>query len=203
MNVRKLGANKEAVEALFDASASVGVDLIELLWNFLRPSVREVMGYEVPIITQGGIGDFSAEISTNCDWVEGTTQFFPDVNNRCWGYVFNTEKNRKLLMDSLGNNWFSIADQKVKKEIVDLAEANGLPTTPVPKTVVGIIKTVREKEAEKTIERERKEKMELLKRLKEVEEKLAMAEDVKEKNVKKRLSGVKIDNREEKMAELR
>jgi len=178
------------VPKFVDISVSIGIDLIELMWiprdGQPRATPPEVHGYQYPKVIDDE--DFFAE-AVNVEWVDKPIKFYPDGSGRCWGYVFDTEYNRKKLMYSFSNNWFRIVDKKIRDELMKEAEEAGIPTKPAEKVQFIIKKTKREREAEDKIKATERKLEELEKRKKELEEALAEATGKKLEYVGKRVKG--------------
>jgi len=178
------------VPKFVDISVSTGIDLIELMWiprdGQPRATSPEVHGYQYPKVIDDG--DFFAE-TVNVEWVDKPIKFYPDGSGRCWGYVFDTEHNRKKLLNSFSNNWFRIVDKKIKDELMKEAEEAGISTKPAEKVQFIIKKTKREREAEDKIKATERKLEELKKREKELEEALAEATGKKIEYVGKRVKG--------------
>lgn len=178
------------VPKFVDISVSTGIDLIELMWiprdGQPRATSPEVHGYQYPKVIDDG--DFFAE-TVNVEWVDKILKFYPDGSGRCWGYVFDTEYNRKKLLHSFSNNWFRIVDKKIRDELMKEAEEAGISTKPAEKVQFIIKKTKREKEAEDKIKATERKLEELKKREKELEEALAEATGKKIEYVGKRVKG--------------
>jgi len=178
------------VPKFVDISVATGIDLIELMWvprdGQPRATAPEVHGYKYPKVIDDE--DFFAE-AVNVEWVDKPLKFYPDNNGRCWGYVFDTEYNRKKLLNSFSNNWFRIVDKKIKDELMKEAEEAGISTKPAEKVQFIIKKTKREKEAEDKIKATERKLEDLEKRKKELEEALAEATGKKIEYVGKRVKG--------------
>jgi len=178
------------VPKFVDISVSTGIDLIELMWvprdGQPRATAPEVHGYKYPKVIDDE--DFFAE-AVNVEWVDKPLKFYPDNNGRCWGYVFDTEYNRKKLLNSFSNNWFRIVDKKIRDELMKEAEEAGISTKPAEKVQFIIKKTKREKEAEDKIKATERKLEDLEKRKKELEEALAEATGKKIEYVGKRVKG--------------
>jgi len=178
------------VPKFVDISVATGIDLIELMWvprdGQPRATAPEVHGYKYPKVIDDE--DFFAE-AVNVEWVDKPLKFYPDNNGRCWGYVFDTEYNRKKLLNSFSNNWFRIVDKKIRDELMKEAEEAGISTKPAEKVQFIIKKTKREKEAEDKIKATERKLEDLEKRKKELEEALAEATGKKIEYVGKRVKG--------------
>ena len=178
------------VPKFVDISVSTGIDLIELMWiprdGQPRATSPEVHGYKYPKVI--GDEDLFAE-TVNVEWVDKILKFYPDGSGRCWGYVFDTEYNRKKLLYSFSNNWFRIVDKKIRDELMKEAEEAGISTKPAEKVQFIIKKTKREREAEDKIKATERKLEELKKREKELEEALAEATGKKIEYVGKRVKG--------------
>jgi hypothetical protein len=145
--IRKLKSGTKDVERMFETSASIGIDLIEVIWTkSARQSDAMIAGFFVPVIA----GFDVQNVTFNADsWVEGSVKFYLDERNNCWGYIYDTPENRKLIYGSLSSGWFKIVDKRIREEIIKEADALGFKTTVTPQTEVNVKKTSREINAEK------------------------------------------------------
>lgn len=195
INIKKLdGGGDKEVEALMDEAALLGVDLIELMWTPRggkpRFSTAEVCGFEVPI---GSGGERVSIDNVKSSWIEGRAKFYPDKNGRCWGYVFDTEKNRELLMGALVDGWYRVVDNKLRAEIEKSASEKGYETEPAKISEVLIKKSKREREAEEHVKNLEKKLAEAQAKEKQWIKELSDAQGKKEAYTDKRLKGVKLD----------
>ena len=205
INYKKLmGGGAEDVEKLVDEASVIGVDLIELMWTprngLPRESVARVVGFKVPVKTGN---DIITSEHANAAWIDGEVKFYPDPNGRCWGYVYDIEENRKLIMTSLSTGRFRIVDGKVRGEIIAEAEKLEIPTDVSHVTEVSVKKSKREVEAESRIKNAEEKIRDYQAKMKKLELALADAEGKKKVYHEKRLKGVKIDQGkyEEKISE--
>ena len=192
---RKLVNGNQYVEEIFSSAATTGIDLIEILWSKFTDAEHKMYGYETPIISSNNSGLSQVSIESSIGWIEGVTTFYPDFQRRAWGYIFDTPKNRVKLLNSLATGWFQIVDKKLREEIIEKAKEADMPIEHV-EAIVRIKKSKRERELESQTKN-------LESNLEELRYKLMMAENkqkelLEEKDVKlkKRLSGVKIPDRD-------
>ena len=195
INYKKLvGGGAEDVEKLVDEASVIGVDLIELMWTprngLPRESVARVVGFKVPVKTGN---DIITSEHANASWIDGEAKFYPDPNGRCWGYVYDTEANRKLIMTSLSSGRFRIVDSKIRGEIIAEAEKLEIPTEVSHVTEVSVKKSKREVEAERRIKNAEEKLRDYKAKMNKLENALADAEGKKKVYHEKRLKGVKID----------
>lgn len=187
---RKLDGGEKKVPKFFEQSASTGVDLIELLMiprnkgPYFSPF--EIQGYEYPIDRIGG--DMFDENGTVCDWVDGTLVFYPDEKGMCYGYVFDTEKNRDLIATSLSTGWYRIVDQSKRDEILKYAESKGYDIKPRAIKQVSIRKTKRERDYEDRQVSLEKQLFDTQEKLRKLELQKKEADRLKEKEVEKRVN---------------
>lgn len=142
---RKLGAVvKNRLEGQIDSAAQAGVEMIELLWNQLDAYSTTVVGVQelkVEHVAQG-IGRNTLQLRKT--WIEdGELVFWPEMGSpvienkcRCYGYLADTKKNRLVLADMIRFNKFTIIDEKIRKEIFDLAKSEGIDTIIVRDTTM-------------------------------------------------------------------
>lgn len=194
-----LGEGNDEVKKILTLASTVGCDVIELLWvpdnGQPRFAVAEVSGYKKPVVGDAG---FSVEDDIKVDgWVDYTLKFYPDVNGRCWGYVYDTPENRELLYRSFSNNWFRVVDKKVREELLKEAHDKEIDTEIPDKIKINVKVTKREREAEDKVKATERKLEEAKKRMKELEEILATTKGEKADYTNKRLKGVKVPNRDE------
>jgi uncharacterized protein YwqG len=194
---RRVLIGENEIDNIFDNAASSGTDLIEVCWNKLRPSIAKVTGFEVPSVKYAADSDFSVNIETNVKWVEGVVKFYPDANNRCWGYIYDTETNREKIENCLATGWFFVVDKNIREEIISKADGKGKVTEHV-ENIVDIKKTAREIEVERSLNSMKYREEELKKKIRELETKIKSKSGEKADLANNRaLHGVKIPNREE------
>jgi len=191
MNIipKKLISGDKDVEEIFETASLLGVGIIECRWIKNGDSIREVIGYQVP----GMLVEENLGMSADAEWVDGTVKFFPDKRSHRWGYIYDTPKNRELLVHSLPTGWFIIVDQNIKREITKDAEVKGVPTEPIPKPVINVKRTKRELEANRHIETLERSILELKSKLAKAEKEKSDTESEKEKYVSKRINSVDVD----------
>jgi len=185
---KKFMTGENEVEAIFENASLLGVELIEVYWNRLSPSVHKVIGYKVPIVSHQNPNYFEAQVNINSEWVDGTLKFFPDKNLRCWGYIYDTEENRHLVRTSLSTGWYTVADKKVRKELEDEAREAGFEVDVAEKPLMNVKKTVRERNAEQHANEIEKKYKEMIVKTKLLEEELKRATGEKAEYVNKRIN---------------
>jgi len=191
---RKLQTGENIVEKIFDNASMLGIDVIEVCWSRSRDQVTDVCGFKVPIVTMNETDDVEADITaTDSRWVDGTLQFFPDQNKRCWGYVYDNEINRKKLTKSLAVGWFFIVDKAVRKEIEEQAETLGLPIIKHEKPKMNIKVSKREKEAVSHADATERKLAEMQEKMLELQNKLVLANQSKDEFIVKRGGAPKTD----------
>lgn len=205
VNTKKLSPiHADIVDNMIDTANQLGIDIIELLWTPFNGApvyaIQEIHGYKFPIM--GNINVLS-ESTDASEWVEGILKFFPDGKGRCWGYCYDTPDNRHLIKTTLSTGWYRIVDLKLREEIIEEAKIAEIPTDHTQRTDVQIKKSKREVEAEKHAKELAERLEETKKKMKKIEEELALARNEKQVRVEKRLSGVKIENREELIEQLK
>lgn len=62
---------------------------------------------------------------------DGVLTFYPDVRMRRWAYMLDTPRNRRWIASQLVSPLVEVADSQIKKEIIELAEAEGFSTVRV------------------------------------------------------------------------
>lgn len=189
--VRKLGGGGDKdVEAMLENAASLGIDVIELLWltktGGPRWSIAQIVGYKFPVI--GKPNGNSVDIQAS-QWVDGTLKFYPDNNGRCWGYVYDTEENRNLIYRSLANGWFRVVDKKLRDQIEAEAHERGIGTTILPKNQVNVKKSIAEVEATKKTQELEARLAEMQRKMEETQKQLEIANNERMVRLDKRAKG--------------
>lgn len=191
---RKLsGGGDIKFDEMMSVASSVGVDLVELLYiprnklpHFGSPTIA---GYQVPIVNTSVVS-FDSESDGGARWIDGTVKFFPDENGYCYGYVYYTSVNKDLMASSLSSNWFRIVDKNIRDEVYKLAQEKGYRTEPVPFTELKIIKSEKEVEASKEVEKAQRKIAELEAQLKLATARANIAKQEHAGTVKERLKGI-------------
>lgn len=202
---RKLsgGGDKEH-EIIANTAATVGCDVIELLWlprnRLPHFGIPRVAGYKKPLLDRTTVS-FDDPTVDGIAWIDSDVKFYPDENGFCYGLIFDCEDNRKLLASSLSTNWFKIIDKRVRDEVIALAKELGFDTEPAQLTEMRIKKSRAETElAEKAKKLEDKlEEATLKLRMLEKEHERTLSEV--NKNTKNKLSGIKLPVVEEPIKE--
>ncbi len=195
--LRKLDTGTKDVERMFETSASIGVDLIEVLWTkSTRKSIATIAGFFVPVI-----GELNKqEASFQADrWIEGNVKFYLDERSNAWGYIYDTPENRERIYGSLSSGWFRVVDKRLREEIEKEAAERGFKTTVTPQVETNIRKTQREMQAEKQA-KNLESKLEDMKREQEIlKRELEIARNEKMVQVEKRLKGTPVVKEEIKV----
>lgn len=197
VSIRKLaGGGDLAHEQMIGIANSLGVDVIELLWlprNRLPfYGIPSVSGYKKPVVDRSTISTFDDIGEGSTSWIDCTVSFYPDENGFCYGLVYDCETNRDLLASSLSTNWFKIVDKRVRDEIIELAKEKGYDTDIKHLTDVKIKKSKEEIDAIAKAKRLEDQLEELKMKMSILEKERSRVEDIKEKNKKIRLDGIKL-----------
>jgi hypothetical protein len=198
--IKKLNnGGDKTVEKMIENSSLLGVDLIELFWSKKRDDMAQVVGFMIPVVNSSDtlLNDDISSVT----WIDGTLHFYPDMKGVCWGYVYDTPQNRELLYYSFIDDWFRIADKKVREEIKKEAESRDIATDAVSKTEILIKKSTREIAAEDHAKNLEKKLQEMKDKMNAVQKELAIAKGEKIEYIDKRLKGVKVPNRDEILEE--
>lgn len=104
-----------------------GMTVIEVMLSEKHGDAVTHFGFDgFKIVKRGGFGyDAKMGVSVRRDC---GVSFQPDAKGRCWGWLLDTERNRKTLAGHLKHGTFIFVDNKTKHEIEDLALELGLPT---------------------------------------------------------------------------
>jgi len=165
-------------------AASIGVDHIELCHIVNELYTVTTIGVEQLKIEHRKAGPGLSQLQLVKRWIkDGELVFYPDRRGRRWGYLADTEYNRKFLALSLceREKWFVIVDKDIRNEIFKLAEKLGIDTTPHRADPLQHMLEKKNPELAKHNELER-----------ELEELKKQLEEEKKKNIKP-LSGVSIN----------
>ena len=195
MNRNLGGGGNEEVPVLEGIASMAGYELIELMWTkngrSRNGSVGRVHCFDVPVSSgrrKMKLDDGDAKLKI----ISGITRFYPDGNNYNWGYVVDTENNRRKLANSFKTGWFKIMNVRIRDEIKELADEMGLSTSKLDKPTVNIKKTVREIKADEGTRKVQKELDESNKRMCELEELIIKMQEDGEAKLTAPLAGVKV-----------
>lgn len=205
INTKKLSpSHADIVDNMIDTANQLGIDIIELLWTPFNGAptyaIQEIIGYKFPIVDNLNI---LADTTNASDWVEGILKFYPDGKGRCWGFLYDTPDNRELIYTTFSSGWYRIVDSKLREQLLAEAALKEIPTDKAQRTDVQIKKSKREVEAERHAKELAERLEDTKKKMKKIEEELALARNEKQVRVEKRLTGVKIENREELIEQLK
>jgi len=122
-NPSKLVRGTKEVEAIFEASDFLGLDIIRVIGIKSGAHTTGVSGFDIPrvVINPGGIGN--THLLTR-----GIVYLYPDGSMQKHGFVLDTERNREVLVNHLSSSVLTILNQKDKAEIVKLAKELGKTT---------------------------------------------------------------------------
>lgn len=191
--VRSLdGGGDQVVRGMMNTSASIGVDIIELIWTKDRGpryAIARVFGFQFPVVNASSA--FDGDITAN-QWIDEQLKFYPDSEGRCWGYIWDTPANRYLLCQSLSTGWYRIVDKKVREEIIKQAQEMGLSTEAMQQTIVNVKKSVVEVKAEKEAAEYKAKMLEMQRQLEVMQRKFEEATNVRNVSVEKRLKGTPV-----------
>jgi len=122
-NPNKLVRGTKEVEAIFEASDFLGLDIIRVIGFKAGAHTTGVSGFDIPrnILNASGLGNTHT-------LTRGIVYLYPDGNMQKHGFVLATERNKEVLANHLSSNILSILNQKDKAEIVKVAQELGKPT---------------------------------------------------------------------------
>lgn len=121
--------NKKIMEKISSDMEEIemsGGGVIEVMLAQKSGNVKTYFGFDgYKVVKAGGFG-YDARMRVVIRKDVGIA-FYPDEKGRCWGWIIDTEKNRKLLAGAIKHGTFIIVSNKIKAEIEDLAVDLGLP----------------------------------------------------------------------------
>lgn len=142
----------DVLETTIENAEAMGYSFIELRYNAPHSFIKKISGLDqLAIGVSRQAGSRSARENTANIIADGWLFFYPDKQNRPYGYLLDTPKNRKWLAVQLSKPKIIITDKTVKNEIISLAIKLGLPTElikSVDKTINFSLKGDALKEAE-------------------------------------------------------
>lgn len=196
--IRKLSAGGDSdVSKMIENASMLGINVIELLWikegNFPRMDVSIVIGFQFPKMSN--INPLEENISPE-GWVDGILKFYPDLQGRCWGYVYDTPTNRDLIASGFSSGWYKVVDKTTREEIIKYAEEKGYSTVVTPKVEVNIKKTSREISAEKHVKELENKLTDLKEKMERLEKDKELAKNERMVHIEKRLTGTPVINPE-------
>lgn len=194
-NTKKLSPrDADIVDAMIDTSNQLGIDLIEVVYTPTNGqpvfSIQEIHGYNFPIMDSMAILNDTTEASS---WVEGILKFYPDGKGRCWGYIYDTPDNRHLIHTTFSSGWYRVIDSRLRQELLDEAAAKDIRTDRAIRTEIQIKKSKREVDAEKHAKHLADQLEDTRKKMKKIEDELAIARNEKQVRAEKRMVGIKIE----------
>ena len=132
---RKIGDEiVDELEELMEDAEDLGFNFIELRHGKQSKYPMHMRGREsLALISNRVNGTTYRKINGSKIISDGSIRFYPDNKARCWGYMLDTESNRKYLAGQLIVDHVIIADKKIKAEIVALATELKLGTKMIKK----------------------------------------------------------------------
>ena len=124
MLAEKLSSGIKETERLYEFANFAGKDVIKLVFSSQRLPIAEIVGFQVPV-SMGNIDVNSIIDGVDVKFDIGSLYFYPDTSGILWGYLIDTEENRKRLAKCLHKHWFRIVDTKVRESIAELALSFG------------------------------------------------------------------------------
>jgi phage pi2 protein 07 len=124
MLLEKLISGVKETERLYEFANLSGSSVIKLVLSKQKLPYYEIVNFEVPIGT-GNVDANSVVDGVQVNFDNGSLIFYPDSSGILWGYLIDTEYNRKQLASCVHKNWFRILDSNVRAEINQLALLNG------------------------------------------------------------------------------
>jgi hypothetical protein len=183
---RKLVSGETENESFFDLASQGGFDVIELVWSTTNVGVKNIIGFDVPVASINGSGeDYKVDLESDVAAVYGTTIFNPDNNGRSWAYIIDTPRNRKILKKSFRFDWYKIVDQKLRKELFEEAERDGIETSVIQLPEPQVKVTAREKQLKEKFENAQKRERELQEQIAEMRKQLGIAKPLSGKRLDK------------------
>ena len=131
------------IKKFLELASNAGIDTIELMWNDLRKQSAQIIGVEYPSVYVRKNEKRSGRVDFNVSWIDGDIRFYPDQNDRCYGYLADTENNRIFLAKMIMHDKFMVVDPSIRKEIEALAKEKGYQTTVVDVVDEGSYKYVK------------------------------------------------------------
>jgi hypothetical protein len=130
--LEKLAGGEKDVQKIFQNAGRKGVDVIKLIWSKRGMANASCVGFFVPVLARQDNQQRNFDRVTNVDqMVEmeyGEVIFYPDNEGIRFGYILDTEKNRNVLVNTLTTGWFTIQNERIRNEIIDVAQEKGLGT---------------------------------------------------------------------------
>ncbi len=142
-NTNKLAAGRNEVEEIYEIADQLGVEIIKVNSKKVSMSLGSIMGFEV-----GKLGFAPAGGRPGVTVVKGYTYLYPDKNGTRWGFVIDTEHNRRLLASHLAAPVLDIADGRVKKELIQYCDENNINIKPQAATNPYAKKSIQEENLE-------------------------------------------------------
>ncbi len=121
---RLMGGAKE-VKEIYELADTLGYNVIRISGKQYGASQSGVSGFQI-----GKFGYDSRGYMAGGVLDTGYVYLFPDKNKTKWGFVLDTEHNRRVLASHMAHPILDVADVKVKKEIMEYCALEGINTIP-------------------------------------------------------------------------
>lgn len=186
-NTDKLTSGKEKAEEVFDAAELLGLNVIRVTHKNPAANPSGISGFEVPKLTIDGSG-----MGNNVLVEKGYMYVYPDKVKNRHGFLLDTDANRSMLKAHLATGILTVADEKLREELIEEATEAGLPIKPNASIKAFQQKSFSAKKAENTLKAKQRKIEEYEARLRKFEEdeqtlkdQLALAEkrDLKKNSV--------------------
>jgi hypothetical protein len=142
-NTKRLIAGRTEVEEIYEIADMLGVDVIKVNGEVSSKAVGSVNGFEIGRIGFNPHGGVSGAVKD-----VGYLYLYPDKYGTRWGFVLDTEYNRIALSSHIAAPILDIADAKVKAELIEYCDANGVNTVPEAAANPYIKKSIQEEKLE-------------------------------------------------------
>ncbi len=127
-NVNRLAAGRKEVEELYELAEMLGLEIIKINGKKISSSLGSVSGFEIARMGFNPRGGMGAPVMD-----KGYVYMYPDKHGTRWGFVLDTDHNRRVLASHIAAPILNIVDAKVKKEIIAYCDENGINVVPQKK----------------------------------------------------------------------
>jgi len=144
----RLQSGRKEVKEIYEMADMLGVDVIKVHSKKSSASTGSIANFEIGAMGFDGRGGMNS-VTT----VKGYLYLYPDKHNVRWGFVLDTEYNRKILASHIAAPVIKIADRKVLGELIEYCDKNGINVKPEAAANPYAKKSITEERLEKSNEK--------------------------------------------------
>ena len=140
----RLTSGATEVKQVYEMADILGLEVIRVTGKQYSHSIGKTGGFEI-----GKVGYDARGRQASAVMDRGNVYLYPDKNGLRWGFILDTEQNRLALIAHLSQPILDVADKKIKKELIEYCDENGINTKPTAQANPYIKKSLGELRTEK------------------------------------------------------